>query len=138
MKSGKDFIGLGCGAVVRNSEGKILLMQRGPKSKNEPGTWTIPGGSVEFGETMADAIARETKEELGIEVKVLGQYGCADHIMPKEGQHWVSIIFKCEIVSGEPKILEPEKCSGVGWFALERIWELPLGVIMKENLKLIK
>lgn len=138
MKPGKDFIGLGCGAVIRNSAGKILLMQRGPKSKNEAGTWTIPGGSVEFGETMAQAAVREIKEELGIDIKILKQYGCADHIMPQEGQHWVSTIFECGIVAGEPKIMEPEKCSEIGWYALEEMPSLPLGVIMKENLKLIK
>lgn len=138
MQSGKDYIGLGCGAVIYGQQGKMLLIQRGPKSKSEPGTWTIPGGAVEYGETMAAAVIRETREELGIEVKVLKQYGCADHIMPKEGQHWVSTIFECKVVSGEPKIMEPEKCSALGWFGLEEIEQLPLGVIMKENLKLIK
>jgi len=138
MKPGKDFIGLGCGAVIKNSEGKILLMRRGPKSKNEAGTWTIPGGGVEFGEAMAQAVVREIKEELGVEIKVLRQYGCADHIMPSEGQHWVSTIFECEIMSGEPKILEPEKCSQIGWYSFAEMANLPLGVIMKENLKLIR
>jgi len=137
MKSGKDFIGVGVGAVIRNPAGEILLMKRGPKAKNETGTWIIPGGAVEFGETMAEAAVREIKEELGVDIKVLRQYGCADHIMPKENQHWVSTIFECEIVAGVPQILEPEKCSEIGWFAPEKIRELPLGVIMKENLKLL-
>ena len=137
MKPGIDFIGVGCGAVIRNPEGKVLLMKRGPKAKNEQGTWIIPGGTVEFGETMASAVTREVKEELGIDVRVLRQYGCADHIMPKEGQHWVSTIFECEIVTGKPKILEPEKCSELGWYFLNEMPALPLGVIMKENLKLL-
>lgn len=137
MKPGKDFIGVGVGAVIRNPAGEVLLMKRGLKAKNETGTWIIPGGAVEFGEAMAGAMAREVKEELGIEIKVLRQYGCADHIMPKENQHWVSTIFECEIIAGEPQILEPEKCSEIGWFALEKIRELPLGVIMKENLKFL-
>ena len=138
MQPGKDYIGLGCGAVVHGPQGKMLLMQRGPRSKNEAGTWTIPGGAVEYGETMAAAVVREIREELGVEVRVLRQYGCADHIMPKEGQHWVSTIFECEIVDGEPKIMEPGKCAALGWFGREEIGQLPLGVIMKENLKLIK
>lgn len=39
-----------------------------------------------------------------------------DHILPEEGQHWVSPTFICTIASGEPRILEPAKCSEIGWF----------------------
>lgn len=137
MKPGKDCIGLGVGAVITNQEGKILLMKRGPLSKSEPGTWAIPGGTVEFGEKMEDAVVREIKEELDLEVGIMKQYGCANHIMPAVNQHWVSTIFLCEIQKGEPKILEPGKCEEIGWFSRQEIQNLPLGVIMEENLKLM-
>jgi len=93
---------------------------------------------VGFAETMEDTVTREIKEELDIDIRILKQFGCANHIMPKESQHWVSTIFLCEIATGEPKILEPGKCDEIGWFALAEIANLPLGVIMKENLKLIE
>lgn len=138
MKPGKDFIGVGVGAVIKNSDGKILLMKRGALSKSEPNTWCIPGGAVEFGEKMESAVIREIKEELNIDIEILKQYGCADYIMLSENQHWVSGIFLCKIVEGEPKIMEPGKCDEIGWYNLEDLGSLPLGVIMKENIKLIK
>jgi hypothetical protein len=57
--------------------------------------------------------------------------------MPSEAQHWVSTLFLCEIEKGEPKIMEPGKCDEIAWFFWEDIPNLPLGVIMKENLKVI-
>ena len=62
MKKGVDYIGVGVGAVIFNSEGKVFLSKRGPKARNEVGTWEFPGGGVEFGEKLADALVREIKE----------------------------------------------------------------------------
>ena len=39
-----------------------------------------------------------------------------DHILPEEGQHWVSPTFICSITSGKPRIREPRKCTEIGWF----------------------
>ena len=138
MKPGVDYIGVGCGAVIKNGEDKILLMKRGSLSKSEPNTWCIPGGAVEFNERMEDSVVREIKEELGVDIEVVKQYGCANHIMPTEGKHWVSTIFLCKITQGEPKVMEPGKCDEIGWFSLEEMKGLALGVIMKENLKLME
>ena len=101
--------------------GKLFLARRGPKAKNERGLWEFPGGSVEFGETLADALKREMREEYDIEIAVGELLDVVDHILPKEGQHWVSPAFLCTIVSGFPLIQEPEKCSEIGWFAPEVI-----------------
>ncbi len=66
MKKGIDYIGVGIGAVIVDTDGKMLLSKRGPKAKNERGKWEFPGGGVEFGDTMEETIKREMKEELGI------------------------------------------------------------------------
>jgi ADP-ribose pyrophosphatase YjhB (NUDIX family) len=57
MKKGVDFIGVGVGAIILNDEGKVFLAKRGHKAKNERGTWEFPGGGVEFGEKLVDAIS---------------------------------------------------------------------------------
>jgi ADP-ribose pyrophosphatase YjhB (NUDIX family) len=44
-----------------------------------------------------------------------------DHILPDEKQHWVSPSYICRILEGAPTIREPEKCSAIGWFALDDI-----------------
>jgi len=83
--------------------------------------WEFPGGSVEFGEKLADALQREMFEEFGIKIEVGELLDVVDHILPEEGQHWVSPTFLCKIKSGEPLILEPEKCSAIGWFIINEV-----------------
>jgi mutator protein MutT len=121
MKRGVDYIGVGVGAVIVAADGRLFLARRGPKARNERGLWEFPGGSVEFGETLAEALKREMREEYGIEIAVGELLDVVDHILPEEGQHWVSPSFICSIVSGEPVIKEPEKCSEIGWFEPESI-----------------
>ncbi len=133
MKRGVDYIGVGVGAILVDPDGKVFLSRRGQNSKNEKGLWEFPGGAVEFGEKMADALQREMAEEYGIEIEVGDLLDIIDHILPAEGQHWVSPTFICRIKSGEPKILEPEKCSQIGWFD---VGEIPdnLSLITQQNL----
>lgn len=121
MRRGIDYIGVGVGAIIVDTAGRVFLAQRGPKAKNERGLWEFPGGSVEFGETLRDALAREIHEEYGVAIAVGDLLTVTDHILPDENQHWVSPSYICRIVAGEPVILEPEKCTAIGWFALDEI-----------------
>lgn len=121
LKPGKDYIGVGCGGLVVDDNNKVLLMRRGQKSKNQIGFWTQPGGAVDYGETVEDAIKREIKEELNIEVNLTRMLCYSDHIMSDEGQHWVAISWLAKIVSGKPKIMEPLKCDALEWFALDHL-----------------
>jgi 8-oxo-dGTP diphosphatase len=121
MIRGVDYIGVGVGAIIVNDEGKLLLAKRGPKARNERGLWEFPGGAVEFGDTLRDSLIREIKEEYGVTIAVGDLLTVTDHILPEENQHWVSPSYICRVVEGEPTILEPEKCSMIGWFALDEI-----------------
>jgi 8-oxo-dGTP diphosphatase len=132
--SGIDYIGVGVGALCVDTQGRVFLTQRGPQAKNERGLWEFPGGSVEFGEKLADALKREMMEEYGIQIEVGELLDVFDHILPEEGQHWVSPTYICRIISGKPAILEPGKCSQIGWFPLDQIPE-PLTMITRSNLK---
>ena len=134
MKAGHDYVGVGVGAVVVNDAGEVFLSQRGPKAGNERGTWEFPGGSVEFGETLETAIVREFEEEYGMTIEVDALLTIFDHILPEEGQHWVSPTYVCRHVGGEPQILEPEKCSALGWFAIDQL-PSPLSVISQHDIE---
>jgi mutator protein MutT len=116
MKRGVDYIGVGVGAVIVDRQGRLFLARRGPNAKNERGLWEFPGGSVEFGERLAEALAREMREEYGVEIAMGELLDVVDHILPEEGQHWISPTFVCTILSGEPTIREPGKCTEIGWF----------------------
>lgn len=119
MQRGIDYIGVGVGAVIVDDAGRLFLARRGLLAKNERGLWEFPGGAVEFGERLADALRREIHEEYGIEIAVGELQDVADHILPAEGQHWVSPSYLCRIHSGTPSIREPGKCSAIAWFAPE-------------------
>jgi 8-oxo-dGTP diphosphatase len=134
MRAGIDYIGIGVGAMVFNDEGRVFLSQRGPRAKNERGTWEFPGGSVEFGETLADAIVREFEEEYAMQIELLELLCVNDHILPAEGQHWVSPTYLARHSEAEPRIVEPEKCSAIGWFALDNLPE-PLSLVSIDDMR---
>jgi len=69
---------VGVGAVILQ-EGKILLAKRG--SEPGKGKWSIPGGLVELGETVAKAVVREVKEETNLDVEVLRLIDAVDNII---------------------------------------------------------
>ncbi len=138
MKRGIDYIGIGIGAVIINKEGKLFLSKRGKKAQNERGKWEFPGGVVEFGETFEQAIKREIKEEFGIEIEPVDELAVFNHILKTEHQHWVGVALICKLKSGEPKILEPEKCEQIGWFDIQEIEKLNLAATAKFRLKQLR
>ncbi len=138
MKKGIDYIGVGVGAAIFDKNGKLFITKRGKEAKNERGKWEIPGGSVEFGETFKQAIKREIKEELGIEIEIIELLGICDHIIPDEHQHWVSPTYICKIKKGTPKILEPHKCAEIGWFTIEEAEKLSLSIVTKYDISQLK
>jgi 8-oxo-dGTP diphosphatase len=80
---------------------RIVVVKRG----REPfkGKWALPGGFVEYGETVEDAAAREALEETGIEVRlmsILGVYSAPDR---DPRNHHISIVFVATALNGEPK-----------------------------------
>lgn len=131
MNKGKDFIGIGVGAVILNPQNEILLLER--NKSPEHGYWSIPGGSVEFGETIEDAIVREVKEELGLEVRIIKMLRVTNHILKEKKIHWVSPAFLVKIISGEPQNKENTKHNEIRWFP---IFHLPPNITITTKLAL--
>jgi mutator protein MutT len=90
------------GAVIIES-GKVLLVRRGQPPLD--GRWTLPGGLVELGEMMEQAVVREIKEETGWSVRVLRELALFDFIEKDDAgrirYHYVLADFLCEYVEGE-------------------------------------
>ncbi len=135
MRKGKDYIGIGIGAIILNKKGQILLIQRGKKSKNEVGLWGFPGGALEFGETIEEAIIREVKEELGVAIKPLKKLAAVNHRIPNEKQHWIAVPYICQLVSGRPKILEVNKIAAIKWLTIKEAQEKGLSLVAEEVLR---
>ena len=93
---------VGVGAVVFSGN-KVLLVRRGREPAK--GQWSIPGGKVEIGETLTQAVIREVAEETGLKVKVEQLIKTLERIFhDKEGRvqyHYVLCDFLCKVVDGD-------------------------------------
>jgi len=84
------------GAIVFDGDGRVLLVERG-RPPGE-GLWTVPGGKLEPGETLAQGVAREVREETGLVVEI-GALACvAEHI--SEGYHYVILDYFARPIGG--------------------------------------
>jgi 8-oxo-dGTP diphosphatase len=91
---------VGVGGVVL-IEGRVVLIRRGKEPLR--GRWVIPGGTVELGETLQDALVREMQEETGILVRPREVVLVFDRIQregPSVEYHYVIIDYACDYVSG--------------------------------------
>jgi 8-oxo-dGTP diphosphatase len=95
---------VGVAAIIFRNE-KVLLIQRG----KEPayGKWSLPGGLVEVGETLKDAVQREVREEVGLDVTVKDLSAVLDRLIldasARLEYHYVLLDFICESSEGEPQ-----------------------------------
>ncbi len=108
---------IGVIAHIEDEEGKILLQQRGEKSRDENGLYEDIGGKVEIEDiNFKSAIIREIKEEAGDEINLefndsIGIYHCY-----KNNTNWVFVIYFVKYISGTIKVMEPGKCIGYNFF----------------------
>jgi ADP-ribose pyrophosphatase YjhB (NUDIX family) len=112
---------------VRDGDGRVLLQLR-----RDHGVWALPGGAVEPGETVADAVVREIEEETRCRTEVVrltGVYSAPGQttIAYPNGDvvAYVSVCFECRFVEGEPG--PTEESSDARWFTAEEaatvIWD---------------
>lgn len=102
----KETISVGVGAVVFRGD-EVLVIKRG-KPPFE-GCWSIPGGRLEHGERVVDAVTREVREETGLEIRIIGLLDVFDALPAASGDerdgfavHTVIIDYVAEWISGEP------------------------------------
>lgn len=124
FKIGKDYIGIGVFALILNNERQILLARsvRTDKTSAEyEKWWKMPGGTVEFGETIEEALIREIKEETDLEIKINQFLGYDDYI--KNNKHWIALNFLVYSESTNFKNNEPHKHPDMRWFLKNEIPE---------------
>ena len=109
----------GVGILLIDELGRVLLTLR--KLPPEVGCWSILGGKVDFLESLEECAIREAREEAGVEIAIERLLCVTDHLLPSEGQHWISPAFLGRILSGEARNREPDKTSDIRWFPLDQL-----------------
>jgi 8-oxo-dGTP diphosphatase len=128
----KDTVRVGIGVFIRKGD-QILLHKR--LSKHANNTWACPGGHLEKFETFAEAGLRETLEEAGPDIKVTEPkvWTVVNTVFPDEDRHYACIFLICDWISGEAKVMEPDKCEEWKWF---ECYDLPSPLI--EGCRILK
>lgn len=108
----KAYPKIGVSAIVMR-DGKVLVGKR--RGAHGPGTWSFPGGHLEFGEELEDAVRRETLEEAGIKIKNLRFAAVTNDIHETERKHYITVFFACDYDSGQVNVMEPETCEEWRW-----------------------
>lgn len=117
-------------AIVTDEQGRLLLVH-----KTDNNLWALPGGGVDFGESVAQAAVREVKEETGIDVEVTGLVGLYTdprHVMAYddgEVRQQFSICFITRLLGGE--LATSNETSEVEFVDVEQIEELPIHPSMR-------
>lgn len=104
---------VGVGVLVWREDSVLLGLRRGAHGA---GTWSPPGGHLEFGEEPIDCLQREALEEAGIQVKDVEFVGITNDIFTDERRHYVTLFYQAHLASGTPRVCEPEKCDAWQWW----------------------
>ena len=105
------------GAIVIDDD-RLLLIRRGQAPAK--GKWSVPGGRVEHGETLAEAVVREVLEETGVEVVCERFLGWAERF--DEGMHAVILDFVATPLERDPALRAGDDAAECTWVP---IWEVP-------------
>ncbi len=107
------------GAIARRDD-SLLLIQRGRGAA--VGEWSVPGGRVEFGESLAEAARRETAEETGLEVVVGDVIGWVERVSAEH--HFVIVDFAVTVVGGT--LRAGDDAADVRWVAVDDLGSVKL------------
>lgn len=104
-------------AVFVMLAGKFVMLKR--TGSHGAGTWSVPGGSQEYGEHWFDTARRETLEETNVHIENLDFLTITNDMI--ETQHWVTIWTIADYANGEFKVMEPHKCTDMQWFTFDTL-----------------
>ena len=114
---------VGVGALIFR-EGRVLLVRRGHAPSL--GEWSIPGGALEVGETLAEGVKREAREETGLEVEPVATVDVVDRIARDEAGrvqfHYVLVDYLCRVTGGSEAFADD--AVGLRWAAMDELEEV--------------
>ncbi len=108
-----DIPKVGVAAIITKND-HVLLIKR--KNAHGEGSWSTPGGHLDFGETPEECAIRETQEEVGITITNVHFIALTNDIFEAYGKHYITLWMEAECLSGEPKVAADDEVAELGWF----------------------
>ncbi len=115
----------GCGVMIFNDKHELLLglrnndREKANSELHEEGTWTMPGGNIEYGESFEEAGIREAKEETNLDVSDL-EVICVQTDKNKYA-HYISVGMIAHCYKGNPQVMEPDEIIKWEWFDINNL-----------------
>jgi len=122
---------IGVGVMVWKGDCLLLGKRISAHSEN---SWQFPGGHLEFGETVESCARREVEEEAGVLIRNIMPCGFTNDVFIDAEKHYVTLFVCSEYGSGEPAVMEPDKCEQWRWFQWNSLPE-PLFTPIRNFLK---
>jgi 8-oxo-dGTP diphosphatase len=104
---------VGVGVIVLR-RGLVLLGRR--LGSHGAGSWALPGGHLEFGESVEQCARREVMEEAGLSLTTIAPGPYTSDLFAAEHKHYVTLFVVAQCPAGEPELREPGKCAAWQWF----------------------
>ena len=111
------------GAVARR-DAALLLVRRGHGPA--AGTWSVPGGRVELGETLHEAVVREVAEETGLAVVVDRFLGWVERIAERQQEHFVILDFAVTVLDADAEPSAGDDAAEVAWVPVDELGDYRL------------
>ena len=114
MNQGQVRVGVG---VFIFKDGKFLMQQR--QGAHGAGSWSVPGGHLEFNETFEETATREVLEETDLTITNIRFGAVTNDRFTEEGKHYVTVWMLSDWESGQAYITEPDKCIAQAWHTFD-------------------
>jgi len=124
---------VGVAAIIRNGD-TILLGWR--VASHGAGSWQLPGGHLEYGETPEDCACREVWEETGLTIINPRRGPYTNDLFEADQRHYITLFVLADYAGGIPEALEPTKCARWEWFTWDALPEprfLPLANLLRQG-----
>jgi len=121
--------------VIEDEDGKVLFVLE--KKKKNFDKLNLPGGHLEFGESITDGAVREAKEEVSVDVELTGLVGVYTGVKREKNLQYFHYVFSANVLSGTPEA-NPAEVKGIAWHARDEIYRLDkTRLVSPDKLKMV-
>lgn len=124
--------------IIKNDQDEFLILRRSKENDVLPLKWDIPGGKVEDGESLTDALKREISEESGVRINSSNVFYLIENVESSINKHFIKLVFIVDSDKSDKITLNPEEHDEYKWITLNEINKYDLVDYVAECFSMIK